>query len=210
MANGFTKIKNNLLAQYKAGATEAGIDEAGRGCYAGPVVAAAVVLAPGFAHPLLYDSKQMKPADRLLLKTIIESEAVAWAIGLATVEEIDKYNILKATYMAMHRAIDKLNTKPQHLLIDGNRFAPYSGIIHTCVVKGDSLYTSIAAASVLAKTYRDAYMEQLHELYAPYDWKQNKGYGTAQHRQAIAQYGLTPHHRKSFNIVPVQQDLFSK
>lgn len=205
MANGFTKIKNNLLAQYEAGAIEAGIDEAGRGCYAGPVFAAAVILAPDFHHPLLYDSKQMSPAERLLLKQIIETEAKAWAVGIATVDEIDKYNILKANYMAMHRAIDKLGARPQRLLIDGNRFAPYAGISHTCIVKGDSLFTCIAAASVLAKTHRDAYMEKLHEQFAEYDWKQNKGYGTAQHRQAIEQYGLTTHHRKSFNILPARQ-----
>jgi ribonuclease HII len=182
------------------GRLEAGIDEAGRGCYAGPVCAAAVVLPAHFFHPLLNDSKKLTEAGRQLLRPIVEAEALAWAVGWASVEEIDRLNILQASFLAMHRAIVALRPQPQFLLIDGNRFAPYHGIGHACVVGGDGRYTSIAAASILAKTHRDALVQTLHAEYPQYGWNKNKTYGTAAHRAAIAQHGLCPHHRKSFKI----------
>lgn len=187
---------------------EAGCDEAGRGCYAGPVFAAAVILPKNFHHPLLNDSKQLSEAQRYLLRPIIETAAIAFAVAQCSVEEIDTLNILKASFTAMHKAIAQLNTPPGLLLIDGNRFVSYKKIAHHCIIKGDGIYASIAAASVLAKTYRDDYMLQLHTQFPQYGWNKNKGYGTAQHRAAIAANGICLHHRKSFNIIPAQQELF--
>lgn len=180
---------------------EAGCDEAGRGCLAGAVYAAAVILPPDFENNLLNDSKQLTERQRYELRPIIEREAVAWAVGVVTPEEIDKINILNASFLAMHRAIDGLQVRPQHLLIDGNRFRKYHDLPHTTVVKGDGKYCSIAAASILAKTYRDDYMNRLHEEYPYYDWKKNKGYPTKAHREAIALRGTTPYHRMTFNLL---------
>lgn len=184
------------------GLYEAGCDEAGRGCYAGPVCAAAVILPASFYHPLLNDSKQVTAANRNQLRGIIEQQAIAWSVAMVSHEEIDRINILQATYVAMHRAIDGLKIKPNLLLIDGNRFKPYAGIAHHCIVKGDGKYAAIAAASILAKTHRDAYMQQLHQQFPHYNWQKNKGYGTAEHRMAIQQYGLCRYHRQSFAIAP--------
>ncbi len=179
---------------------EAGCDEAGRGCLAGPVFAAAVILPKDFFHPLLNDSKQLKEKDRELLRPIIETEAIAYAVAEVDHQEIDRINILKASHKAMHLAIDALTQRPELLLIDGNRFAPYLGIPHQCVVKGDGKFASIAAASILAKTYRDDFMNQLHEQFPQYGWQQNKGYGTLAHRKKIKEHGYTPFHRMSFKI----------
>ena len=187
---------------------EAGCDEAGRGCYAGPVFAAAVILPRDFQHPLLNDSKQVKPAQRYSLREIIQENAIAWAVASVSPAEIDQINILQASYKAMHLAIAQLKTQPDVLLIDGNRFKPYPNMPHHCIIKGDGKFASIAAASILAKTYRDDYMLQLHEQYPQYDWASNKGYGTATHRKAIAEFGLCDEHRKSFAINPVQASLF--
>ena len=187
---------------------EAGIDEAGRGCYAGPVVAAAVILPPRFKHPLLNDSKQVSPEDRELLRPIIEEKSIAWAVAMVDNNVIDQVNILQATYQAMHLCIQQLSRRPQQLLIDGNRFKPFEDIPYTCIIKGDGLYRSIAAASILAKTHRDEYMRKLHEEFPHYDWINNKGYGTAAHRNAINQHGLCGFHRKSFNIISSQLALF--
>jgi ribonuclease HII len=197
-----------MLAFFQNKIPEAGCDEAGRGCYAGPVFAAAVILPSDFEHPLLNDSKKVKEPDRYTLRTFIEKNATSFAVAMVSVEEIDSINILRASFTAMHRAIDQLKTKAQLLLIDGNRFIPYKKIPHHCIIKGDGKYAAIAAASILAKTYRDDYMKQLHEAFPEYKWNVNKGYGTAAHRNAIEQYGLTMHHRKSFNIQPVQKNLF--
>ncbi|MBR2415894.1 MAG: ribonuclease HII [Bacteroidaceae bacterium] len=183
------------------GVIEAGCDEAGRGCLAGDVYAAAVILPPDFENELLNDSKQLTEAQRYRLRNIIEKEAVAWAVGIVTAAEIDKINILRASILAMHRAVDKLKVRPEHLLIDGNRFSPYPGITHNTVVKGDATYMSIAAASILAKTYRDDYMLAIAKEYPMYDWQNNKGYPTAKHRAAIREHGTTPHHRMSFNLL---------
>ena len=187
---------------------EAGIDEAGRGCYAGPVVAAAVILPPRFKHPLLNDSKQVSPEDRELLRPIIEEKSIAWAVAMVDNNVIDQVNILQATYQAMHLCIQQLSMRPQQLLIDGNRFKPFEDIPYTCIIRGDGLYRSIAAASILAKTHRDEYMRKLHEEFPHYDWINNKGYGTAAHRNAINQHGLCGFHRKSFNIISSQLALF--
>ena len=184
---------------------EAGCDEAGRGCLAGAVYAAAVILPHDFHNELLNDSKQLSEKQRYALREVIEKEAVAWAVGVVTPEEIDKINILNASFLAMHRAIDELKVRPQHLLIDGNRFNKYQDLPHTTIVKGDGKYLSIAAASILAKTYRDDYMKELHEAYPQYDWKGNKGYPTPKHRAAIAQYGITHYHRKTFNLLGNEQ-----
>lgn len=184
---------------------EAGCDEAGRGCLAGAVYAAAVILPPDFRNELLNDSKQLTEKQREALRPIIESEAVSWAVGVVTPEEIDRINILNASFLAMHRAIEQLSVPPEHLLIDGNRFAPYPNIPHTTVIKGDGKYLSIAAASILAKTHRDAYMETLHITYPDYAWSKNKGYPTVAHRDAIRRYGITPYHRKSFTLLPPTQ-----
>jgi len=186
---------------------EAGIDEAGRGCYAGPVVAAAVILPADFYHPLLNDSKQLKEKERYLLRPLIEAAAVAWAYAFVSCEEIDRINILQATYKAMHQAISGLKVLPELLLVDGNRFKPFKGIEHQCIIGGDGRYASIAAASILAKTYRDDYMQKLHQEFPAFGWDKNKGYGTAVHRDAIETYGLCRHHRKSFAIGPGQLKL---
>lgn len=180
---------------------EAGCDEAGRGCLAGPVFAAAVILPKDFDCPKLNDSKQLTEKQRMALRPIIEAQAVGWSVAQVDAPEIDEINILQASFLAMHRAIDGLNTKPTSLLIDGNRFKPYPKISHHCIVKGDSKFLSIAAASVLAKTYRDEYMEQLDKQYPQYSWKQNKGYPTKAHRKAIGLHGATPYHRQSFRLL---------
>jgi len=197
-----------LSSFYQAEFKEAGCDEAGRGCYAGPVFAAAVILPANFEHPLLNDSKQVKENDRELLRTYIETHASAWAVAKVDVDEIDRINILKSSFLAMHRAIDQLVHKPGFLLIDGNRFEKYRRIPHKCIVKGDGKYASIAAASILAKTHRDEWMKKLHTAFPEYQWNKNKGYGTADHRAAINKFGLCVHHRKSFNIGWEQKDLF--
>ena len=183
------------------GVIEAGCDEAGRGCLAGDVYATAVILPPNFENELLNDSKQLTEAQRYQLREVIEKEALAWAVGIVTAAEIDKINILRASILAMHRAVEKLAVRPQHLLIDGNKFSPYPGITHNTVVKGDATYMSIAAASILAKTYRDDYMLALAKEYPMYDWQSNKGYPTAKHRAAIREHGTTPYHRMSFNLL---------
>ena len=197
-----------LLPYMNSGVVEAGCDEAGRGCLAGAVYAAAVVLPPDFRNDLLNDSKQLSEKQRYALRPLIEQEAVAWAVGIVTPEEIDRINILNASFLAMHRAIEQLAVTPQHLLIDGNRFKPYPHIPHTCVVKGDGNFEAIAAASILAKTYRDDYMNELHEKYPMYGWKSNKGYPTKAHRAAIAQYGPSPYHRLSFQLLERQLSMF--
>jgi ribonuclease HII len=189
-----------LQPYFKKGILEAGIDEAGRGCYAGPVFAAAVILPADFYHPLLNDSKQLKEKDRYDLRPIIEAESIAYAVAMISNEEIDQINILQATFKAMHACVDQLNPKPELLLVDGNRFKPYLFMPHQCIIKGDGTYASIAAASILAKTYRDDYMLNLHLAYPHYGWDQNKGYGTAIHRAAIEKYGLCEHHRFSYAI----------
>ena len=190
-----------LLPCLHSGIIEAGCDEAGRGCLAGAVYAAAVILPEDFRNELLNDSKQLTEKQRYALREIIEREATAWAIGIVSPEEIDKINILNASFLAMHRAIDQLTVRPEHLLIDGNRFTPYADIPHTTVVKGDGKYMAIAAASILAKTWRDDYMNRLHEEFPDYDWIHNKGYPTKKHRAAIAAHGATPYHRKSFHLL---------
>lgn len=197
-----------LLPYMECGRIEAGCDEAGRGCLSGAVFAAAVILPQDYHHPLLNDSKQLSEKQRYALRPIIEQDAIAWAVGIVTPQEIDEINILNASILAMHRAVEQLSHTPQHLLIDGNRFKPYTGIPHTCVVKGDGKYLSIAAASILAKTYRDDYMLQLHEQYPLYRWDRNKGYPTKEHRHAIELYGTTPYHRQSFRLTDPQLKLF--
>jgi ribonuclease HII len=187
-----------LQSYFYANLLEAGCDEAGRGCLAGPVVAAAVVLPKDFSHPLLNDSKQLTPIRRRLLSKIIQQEAIDWALGEASSQEIDQHNILHASYLAMHRAIALLHPLPALLLIDGNRFRPYPNIPHQCIVRGDAQLAPIAAASVLAKTHRDALMHQLAQGFPGYGWESNVGYPTQAHRQAIQQLGITPHHRHSF------------
>ena len=194
---------------HKKGVIEAGCDEAGRGCLAGPVFAAAVILPPDFQNDLLNDSKKLTEKQRYQLRPVIEESALAWAVGICTPQEIDKINILNASFLAMHRAIEQLTIKPQHLIIDGNRFRPYPEIPHLCIVKGDGKYMSIAAASILAKTYRDDYMAEQHALYPHYGWDKNAGYPTKQHREGIRLHGLTPIHRKTFNqLGEGQQTLF--
>ena len=180
---------------------EAGCDEAGRGCLAGAVYAAAVILPTDYVNERLNDSKKLTEHQRYALREEIERDALAWAVGVVLPAEIDKINILNASFLAMHRAIDQLSLRPQHLLIDGNRFNKYHDVPHTTVVKGDGKFLSIAAASILAKTYRDDYMNKLHEEYPMYDWKGNKGYPTKKHREAIAIYGTTPYHRMTFNLL---------
>lgn len=190
-----------LLPCLHTGVIEAGCDEAGRGCLAGAVYAAAVILPSSFRNELLNDSKQLTEHQRYALRSIIESEATAWAVGVVTAEEIDKINILNASILAMHRAVDALKVRPQELIIDGNKFKPYQDLPYTTIVKGDGKYMSIAAASVLAKTYRDDYMNKLAEEYPVYGWQKNKGYPTKQHREAIKQYGVSPYHRMSYNLL---------
>lgn len=186
---------------------EAGLDEAGRGCYAGPVFAAAVILPKDFFHPLLNDSKQLNEKEREELRPVIERESISFAVASVDNTVIDEINILQASYTAMHLSLDQLRVIPELLLVDGNRFKPYKKIHHHCIVKGDGIYASIAAASILAKTYRDDYMRQLHVSFPHYSWNSNKGYGTPQHRKAIEQYGLCCYHRKSFNIFEAASSL---
>ena len=197
-----------LQSFYQKELIEAGCDEAGRGCLAGPVFAAAVILPKDFSHPLLNDSKQVTEKNRNELRIIIESEAIAFAVASIDNDEIDKINILKASFKAMHMALDKLKKKPKLLLIDGNRFIPYKKTPHHCIIKGDGIYTSIAAASILAKTYRDEYMLQLHEQFPHYAWNKNKGYGSLTHRKAIGEYGQCVYHRKSFRLKTQPSELF--
>lgn len=186
---------------YNKGKIEAGCDEAGRGCLAGSVYAAAVIFPADYQNEELNDSKQLTDKKRHQLREIIERDALAWAVGVVTPEEIDKINILNASFLAMHRALDQLTVRPEAIIVDGNRFKQYGKIPHTCIVKGDAKYLSIAAASILAKTYRDDYMDGLAEEYPQYDWKSNKGYPTKKHREAIRQYGVTPYHRMSYNLL---------
>ena len=183
------------------GLVEAGCDEAGRGCLAGSVYAAAVILPADYKHPLLNDSKQLTARRRYALRADIERDAVSWAVGVVTAEEIDKINILNASILAMHRALDQLKVRPEAVIVDGNRFKPYKDLPYTTIVKGDGKYLSIAAASILAKTYRDDYMDVLAEEYPQYDWKGNKGYPTKKHRAAIREFGVTPYHRMSYNLL---------
>ena len=196
-----------LLPYLNSDCLEAGCDEAGRGCLAGAVFASAVVLPPDFVCEELNDSKQLYEKQRNELRLFIEKEATTWAVGIVYSEEIDKINILNASFLAMHRALDKLTLRPQHLLIDGNRFKKYKDIPHTTIVKGDGKYLSIAAASVLAKTHRDEYMMRLHEEFPCYDWNNNKGYPTKTHRKAIKEFGTTPYHRMSFTLLPDDRQL---
>jgi ribonuclease HII len=189
-----------LFKSYTDNLIEAGCDEAGRGCLAGPVYAAAVILPKDYHHPTLNDSKKINLKQREILRKEIERNAISWAVGICSNEEIDKINILNASFLAMHKALSKLNTKPEFLLIDGNRFTQYKNIDHKCIVKGDSKYLSIAAASILAKTYRDDYMTSIHLEFPNYDWHKNMGYPTKKHKQSIAKYGITKYHRKSFRL----------
>jgi len=191
---------NNLLVCMHSGIAEAGCDEAGRGCLAGPVFAAAVVLPKKYSIEGINDSKKLSEKQRLELRNIILDKAIAYGVGIVDNHEIDKINILWASILAMHRAIDNLSKLPKHILVDGNRFKPYQKIPHTCVVKGDGKYQSIAAASILAKTFRDEYMEKLHEQFPQYNWKSNKGYPTADHIAALRKFGQTEYHRKTFNL----------
>ena len=201
-----------LASHYYQGKVEAGCDEAGRGCLAGSVYAAAVILPAGYQNELLNDSKQLTEKRRYELRDIIQRDAVAWAVGIVTPEEIDRINILNASILAMHRALDQLTVRPEAIIVDGNRFKPYRSLPqsgedgggflpHTTIVKGDGKYLAIAAASILAKTYRDDYMNGLAEEYPQYDWRKNKGYPTKKHREAIRQYGTTPYHRMSYNLL---------
>ncbi|MCI6161201.1 MAG: ribonuclease HII [Prevotellaceae bacterium] len=194
-----------LKSHYYADKVEAGCDEAGRGCLAGSVFAAAVILPDNYQNDDLNDSKQLTEKQRKALREMVERDAVAYAVGIVTPDEIDKINILNASILAMHRALDRLKVRPEAVIVDGNRFKSYRNLPHTTIVKGDGKYLSIAAASILAKTYRDEYMERLAEEYPPYDWKSNKGYPTRKHRQAIKDFGVTPHHRKSFRLLPETQ-----
>lgn len=196
---------NSLLLHFEKGQIEAGCDEAGRGCLAGPVVAAAVILPDSFQNELLNDSKKLSEAKRNDLRPIIESEAIAFAVAFVYPDEIDKINILNASFLAMHRAVDQLKSRPEFLLIDGNRFNPYPKIPHTCIIKGDGKYLSIAAASILAKTYRDDYMMKIDAEFPQYDWKNNKGYPTKKHREGIHKTGACVYHRQSFTLLPPEQ-----
>ena len=196
-----------LKSEYNSKILEAGCDEAGRGCLSGPVYAAAVILPKNYQNKILNDSKQINEKTRYQLREQIEKDALAYAVGVVDNIEIDKINILNASFLAMHRAIDKLNIKPEFLLIDGNRFNPYKDIKHACIIKGDAIYMSIAAASILAKTYRDDYMLSLHKQYPQYAWNKNQGYPTAEHRRAIAELGISPFHRKTFRLLPAEQQL---
>ena len=190
-----------LASHYYEGKIEAGCDEAGRGCLAGSVYAAAVIFPENYQNEELNDSKQLTDKRRKQLRDIIERDAVAWAVGVVTPDEIDKINILNASILAMHRALDQLKVRPEAIIVDGNRFKKYQDLPHTTIVKGDGKYMAIAAASILAKTYRDDYMNQLAREYPQYDWQKNKGYPTKKHREAIRQYGTTPYHRMSYNLL---------
>lgn len=196
-----------LKPYYKEGAVEAGCDEAGRGCIAGPVFAAAVILSPRGNHPALDDSKRLTAAKREELRGWIEREAVVWAVAFVEEKEIDEINILNASFLAMHRALEQLDRIPAHILVDGNRFKPYGTVPHTCIVKGDAIFASIAAASILAKTHRDEHMLALHQKFPAYEWNRNKGYPTRAHREAIQAHGPTPHHRRSFRLLNNQMRL---
>ena len=204
-------MKSTLLPYYHSEGTEAGCDEAGRGCLAGPVFAAAVILPKDFYHPLINDSKKLSSKQREHLKGVIKEQAICWAVAKVYPKTIDKINILNASLRAMHLSLDRLTYNPNLLLIDGNRFKPYKNIAHHCIVKGDSKYASIAAASILAKTFRDAYMKRLHLKHPEYNWVNNKGYPTEEHRGAIKVYGPTNYHRKSFRLYPYDKQglLFS-
>ena len=199
--------RQKLLPYFQKNTIEAGCDEAGRGCLAGPVFAAAVILPANFENELLNDSKKLTEKQRYRLRPIIEKEALAWAVEMVTNQEIDEINILNASFLAMNKAVQKLNVVPEHLLIDGNRFRPRTKIPFTCMIKGDGRFYSIAAASVLAKTYRDDFMLQIHNDFPHYDWHKNKGYPTKKHRAAIKKYGTTPHHRRSFRLLDEQLEL---
>ena len=190
-----------LKPYYQEDLVEAGCDEAGRGCLAGSVFAAAVILPKDYSNEELNDSKKLTEKSRYALREIIQRDALAWAVGIVTADEIDKINILNASILAMHRALDQLKLRPEYIIVDGNRFKKYGEVPHTTIVKGDGKYLSIAAASVLAKTYRDDYMNELAEQYPQYDWKNNKGYPTKKHRLAIKEYGITPFHRRSYNLL---------
>ena len=194
-----------LKNAYYINKVEAGCDEAGRGCLAGSVFAAAVILPPDYENELLNDSKQLSEKKRYLLRSMIEKDALAWAVGVVTAAEIDKINILNASFLAMHRALDALSVRPEAIIVDGNRFKPYQDVPHTTIVKGDGKYLSIAAASILAKTYRDDYMKAIAEEFPQYDWRSNKGYPTKKHRAAIKEYGISPYHRKSFTLLPPEE-----
>ena len=198
---------NKLFSFFKEDTIEAGCDEAGRGCLAGPVVAAAVILPKNYTHPLLNDSKKITEKRRYELRKEIEESAIAYAVGILDNNKIDEINILKASIMAMHKALDSLKIKPEHIIIDGNKFYKYGSIPHQCIIKGDSKYYSIAAASILAKTYRDDIMNELHQQYPKYNWKKNKGYPTKEHRQAIKEIGTTPFHRMTFKLLDEQLTL---
>lgn len=197
----------SLLPFFHADLIEAGCDEAGRGCLAGPVFAAAVILPKDFYHPLLNDSKQLSENQRDMLRYIIEQEALFWSVSSVQAGEIDRINILKASFLAMHRALDGLAQAPEFILVDGNRFVRYRELPHACIIKGDGKYAAIAAASVLAKTYRDAYMKELHNQHPQYDWETNKGYPTLAHRDAIRLHGITDFHRRSFQLLPAGEQL---
>lgn len=197
-----------LENHYFEGKIEAGCDEAGRGCLAGSVYAAAVILPVGYNNPGLNDSKKLTAAKRQQLRIVIERDAVAWAVGVVTPEEIDEINILRASFLAMHRALDQLKVRPEAIIVDGNRFTPYNNIPYATIVKGDGKYQAIAAASILAKTYRDDYMDNLAEEYPYYDWQTNKGYPTKAHREGIRLHGISPYHRKSYNLLGTKQLTF--
>lgn len=196
-----------LEPYYHSGVIEAGCDEAGRGCLAGPVYAAAVIMPPDFRNDILNDSKQLTEKKRYQLREIIEREALAWAVGIVDNHEIDEINILRASILAMHRALDQLKVRPEEVIVDGNRFYKYRNLPHTTIVKGDGKYMSIAAASILAKTYRDDFMLKIHKEYPQYHWDKNKGYPAKVHREAIRQYGTTPYHRMSYNLLGDSQQL---
>ena len=197
-----------LLPFFQEDLLEAGCDEAGRGCLAGPVFAAAVILPKNFHHPLLNDSKQLNEAQRKQLRTEIETQALAFSVAEVGHEEIDRINILQASFLAMHRALDSLKTRPELILVDGNRFKQYQDLPHQCIVKGDGKYFSIAAASILAKTYRDDFMEQIAAEFPQYDWASNKGYPTQKHREAVLEHGFSPYHRRTFKVTDPQLTLF--
>lgn len=206
----YQKNGKMLKSRYQNLLVEAGCDEAGRGCFAGPVFAAAVILPKRFKHPLLNDSKKLTEEQRNELRPVIEKSAIAYAVAAVDNDEIDTINILNASFKAMHLAIDKLQVRPEMLLIDGNRFNPFPGIPHECIIQGDGVYASIAAASILAKTYRDEYMQQIHQEFPMYHWCSNKGYGTPAHRLAISTHGICKYHRKSFRMTPEQMELFDE
>ena len=193
-----------MLTSYSKHIVVAGTDEAGRGCLAGPVTAAAVILPKNFKNEILNDSKILSLKNRIMLKSHIQKEALAYGVAHVFMNEIDEINILNASILAMHKALQKLTTNPEHIIVDGNRFKPYKEISHECIIKGDGKYMSIAAASVLAKTYRDEYMEKIYEEFPIYNWKKNKGYPTKEHRAAIEKHGITQYHRKSFKLLPDQ------